>query len=156
VLQRKPVFHVQAVVRNEKRGFTMNDKQTHLKIEIPVEDETPFVPEQPMQTAVDSVKSQAAKAARQAWNSNLRKKATGEMKRGVTAVAVKSQKAVQERMVKTAEEKARQQAEALKTKLRETDWQQEAKQSTANGLRWLSTKLAQLAGRFTVSDPKEE
>ncbi|MCP4419346.1 MAG: hypothetical protein GY805_22250, partial [Chloroflexi bacterium] len=105
----------------------MNDEQTHLKIEIPVEDETPFVPEQPKQTAVDSVKSHASVAAKKAWNSELRKKATGGMKRGVTAVAVKSQKVVQERMVKTAEEKARQQTEALKTKLRETDWQHEAK-----------------------------
>ena len=125
----------------------MNDEQTHLKIEIPMEDEAPFIPEQ-SRTAADAIKSQASKAAKQAWNSNLRKKATGGMKRGVTAVAVKSQKAVQERMVKTAEEQARQQTEALKTKLRETDWQHEAKQGTATGLRWLSTKLAQLAARF--------
>ncbi|MCP4422506.1 MAG: hypothetical protein GY805_38340, partial [Chloroflexi bacterium] len=75
---------------------------------------------------------------------------------GVTAVAVKSQKVVQERMVKTAEEKARQQTEALKTKLRETDWQHEAKHGTANGLRWLSTKLAELAERFTTNEHREE
>ncbi len=133
----------------------MNDKQTHLKIEIPMEDEAPFVPEQ-SQTAASAVKSQASKAAKRAWNSNLRKKATGGMKRGVTAVAVKSQKAVQERMVKTAEEQARQRTEALKTKLRETDWQQEAKQGTASGLRWLSAKLAQLAARFSSIEESGE
>ena len=38
----------------------MNDEQTHLKVEIPVEDETPFVPEQ-SRTAVDAIKSQAAR-----------------------------------------------------------------------------------------------
>ncbi|VAW41989.1 hypothetical protein MNBD_CHLOROFLEXI01-4699 [hydrothermal vent metagenome] len=133
----------------------MSDEQTHLKIEIPMEDETPFVPEQ-SQTAASAVKSQASKAAKRAWNSNLRKKATGGMKRGATAVAAKSQKVVQERMVKTAEEQARRQAEALKTKLRETDWQHEAKQSTASGLRWLSAKLAQLATRFSPSSEPEE
>lgn len=136
----------------------MSDEQTHLKIEIPVEDdeEAPFVPEQPQPTAVDAAKSQAANAAKQAWNSNLRKKATGGMKRGATAVAAKSQKVVQERMVKAAEEQARQQTEAFKTKLRETDWQHEAKQGTANGLRWLSQQFAKLAERFTPKETPEE
>ena len=136
----------------------MSDEQTHLKIEIPVEDEAPFVPEQPQPTAVDTVKSQAANTAKKAWNSDLRKKATGGMKRGATAVvgtvAAKSQKVVQERMVKAAEEQARQQTEALKTKLRETDWQHEAKQGTASGLRWLSQQFARLAERFTPKEPE--
>lgn len=135
----------------------MSEEQTYLKIEIPVEDEAPFVAERPQPTAVrtgaDAVKKQAASAAKQVWNSDLRKKATRGMKRGAVAVAAKSQKVVQERMVKTAEQQARQQAEALKTKIQETDWQHEAKQGTANGLRWLSAKLSKLAERFT---PKEE
>lgn len=133
----------------------MNDEQTHLKIEIPVEDDSPFVPEQ-SRTAVDAIKSQAAKTAKRAWHSNLRKKAAGGMKRGAAAVAVKSQKVVQERMVKAAEQQARRQTEALKTKLRETDWQQEARQGSANGLRWLSAKLAKLAERFTPQETPEE
>ena len=131
----------------------MSEEKTYLKVEIPVEDETPFVPEQPKETAVDAVKSQASKAAKQAWDSDLRKKATRGMKKGATAVAAKSQQVVQERMVKAAEEQARQQTEAIKTKIRETDWQYEAKQGTAKGLRWLSAQLSKLAERFT---PKEE
>jgi len=132
----------------------MSEEKDYLKIEIPVEEEeTPFVPEQPGPTAADAIKRQAANVAKQAWDSDLRKKATKGMKRGATAVAAKSQKVVQERMVKAAEEQARQQTEALKTKIRETDWQHEAKQGTANGLRWLSAQLAKLAERFT---PKEE
>ena len=131
----------------------MSEEKTYLKVEIPVEDETPFVPEQPKETAVDAVKSQASKAAKQAWDSELRKKATRGMKKGATAVAAKSQQVVQERMVKAAEEQARQQTEAIKTKIRETDWQHEAKQGTAKGLRWLSAQLNKLAERFT---PKEE
>jgi hypothetical protein len=131
----------------------MSEEKDYLKIEIPVEDETPFVPEQPGPTAVNAIKDQAANVAKQAWGSDLRKKATRGMKRGVTAVAAKSQKVVTERVVKTAEQQARQQTEALKTKLRETDWQHEAKQGTANGLRWLSSQLSKLAERFT---PKED
>lgn len=131
----------------------MSDEQTHLKIEIPVEEETPFVPEQPGPTAVDAMKAQAAAVAKQAWDSDLRKKTTRQMKRGATAVAAKGQKMVQDHMVKTAEQQARQRTEALKTKIRETDWKYEAKQGTANGLRWLSARLSKLAERFT---PKEE
>ena len=144
----------------------MNEEKEYLKIEIPVEEEDPpFVPEQSqtaaastlLSTGMGVVKEQAASAAKQAWDSDLRKKATKGMRQGATAVAgtvaAKSQQVVQERMVKTAEQQARQQTEALKTKLRETDWQHEAKRGTANGLRWLSAQLSKLAKRFT---PKEE
>lgn len=135
----------------------MSDEPNYLKIEIPEEEETPFVPEQPQPTTVDAVKTQAAGAAKQVWDSEIRKKATRGMKRGATAVAAKGQQVVQERMVKTAEQQARQQTEALKTKIRETDWQHEAKQGTANGLRWLSAQLGKLAERFTPKEePKEE
>ena len=134
----------------------MSEEKTYLKVEIPVEEETPFVPEQPKETAVDAVKSQASKAAKQAWDSDLRKKATRGMKKGATAVAAKSQQVVQERMVKAAEEQARQQTEAIKTKIRETDWQYEAKQGTAKGLRWLSAQLSKLAERFTPKESAQE
>jgi hypothetical protein len=136
----------------------MSEEKEYLKIEIPVEEEeTPFVPEQPQPTVVDAAKKQAASAAKQVWDSDLRKKATKGMKQGAAAVAgtvaAKSQKVVQERVVKAAEEQARQQTEALKTKIRETDWQHEAKQGVANGLHWLSAQFNKLAKRFT---PKEE
>ena len=134
----------------------MSEEKTYLKVEIPVEEETPFVPEQPKETAVDAVKSQASKAAKQAWDSDLRKKATRGMKKGATAVAAKSQQVVQERMVKAAEEQARQQTEAIKTKIRETDWQHEAKQGTAKGLRWLSAQLNKLAESFTPRESAQE
>ena len=134
----------------------MSEEKEYLKIEIPVEEDTPFVPEQPGPTAVDAVKDQAASAAKQVWDSDLRKKATGSIKKGATAVAAKGQQVVQDHMVKAAEEKARQQTEALKTKIRETDWQAEAKQGTAKGLRWLSEQLSKLAERFTPKEETEE
>ncbi len=138
----------------------MSEEKDYLKIEIPVEEETPFVPEQPKQTTADAVKAQAATVAKQAWDSDIRKKATKGMKRGATAVAgtvaAKSQQVVQDRMVKAAEEQARQQTAAIKTKIKETDWQHEAKQGTAKGLRWLSAQFAKLAERFTPKEETEE
>ena len=134
----------------------MSDEKTYLKVEIPVEDETPFVPEQPQPTAADAVKAQAANVAQQAWNSELRKKATRGMKRGATKIAAKGQQMLKERMVQAAEQQARQQTEAIKTKIKETDWQHEAKQGTANGLRWLSAQLSKLAERFTPKEETEE
>lgn len=133
----------------------MSEEKTYLKVDIPVEEETPFVPEQPQPTAVDAVKAQAATVAKQAWDSDLRKKATRGMKRGAATVAAKGQQVVQDRMVKAAEEQARQQTAAIKTKIKETDWQHEAKQGTANGLRWLSAQLSKLAERFTPKDETE-
>lgn len=138
----------------------MSEDKEYLKIEIPVEEDPPLVPEQPgptaLSTGVDAVKDQAASAAKQVWDSDLRKKATGGLKKGATAVAAKGQQVVQDHMVKAAEEKARQQTEALKTKIRETDWQAEAKQGTAKGLRWLSEQLSKLAERFTPKEETEE
>lgn len=133
----------------------MSDEKTYLKVEIPVEDETPFVPEQPQPTAADAVKAQAANVAQQVWDSELRKKATRGMKRGATKIAAKGQQMLKERMVQAAEQQARQQTEAIKTKIKETDWQYEAKQGTANGLRWLSAQLSKLAKRFTPKEEKE-
>lgn len=143
----------------------MSDEPNYLKIEIPVEEEKPFVPEQAgptaLRTGADAVKNQAANAAKQVWDSDLRKKATRGMKKGATAaagaVAAKGQQVMHDRVVKAAEEQAKQQAEALKTKIRETDWQHEAKQGTAKGLRWLSAQLAKLAERFTpkTTNPEE-
>ena len=131
-----------------------------LKIEIPVEEETPFVPEQPNPRTIKSragdagrkVAASAATTAQKAWESDARKKVTGGVKRGATAVAKKGTHLVQEKMVKVAEEQAKERVAAAKIKLRETDWKHEAQSKTAQGLSWLSQKLSQLAARFT---PKE-
>ncbi len=125
-----------------------------LKIEIPVEDETPFVPEQNSSRKLTTRAGEAAAVtAHKAWDSDARKQVTGGVKRGVTAVAKKGTHLVQEKMVKVAEEQARERLTAVKTTIRETDWKHEAQSKTAQGLNWLSQKLSQLATRFT---PKEE
>lgn len=126
--------------------------QEILKIDIPVEEEAerPFVPEQP--DTVGKVKESVTETVRQAWQSNTRKQATRQIRRGATTVVSKSSRFVSEKVAQTAEQQARNQVEAVQSRLRETDWKHEAKTGTANGLRWLSQKLARLAERFTPGE----
>ena len=127
-----------------------------LKIEIPDEEDAPFVPEVPAHSGVTEqvnaagrqVAQTAVSTAKKAWDSQVRKRVTD----GATAVAGKTARVVQDKMVKTAEAQAKAQMEAVQTRIRETDWKHEAQSGTARGLRWLSRKLAQLAERFTPQD----
>lgn len=142
----------------------MKEENEYLKIEIPVEEETPFVPEQPVPSLVKEkagaagrqVAETAASTAKKAWDSGARKRVTHEVKRGATAVAGKTAQLVQEKMVKTAEQQVKAQYEAMQTHVRETDWKHEAQSGTARGLRWLSQKLAQLAERFTPQETNKQ
>ena len=148
----------------------MQKERDYLKIEIPVEEDVPFVPEEPAKSRVKERAGQVAESAsiagkqvtdtavstaKKAWNSDARKKVTHEVKRGAATVAGKTARVVQDKMVKTAEEQAKAQYEAMQTRIRETDWKHEAQSGAARGLRWLSQKFARLAERFTPQDGEE-
>ncbi len=150
----------------------MQEERDYLKIEIPVEEDAPFVPEQAGTSRVKEsagrlaesagnagrqVTETAVSTAKKAWQSDARKKVTNEVKRGASTVAGKTARVVQDKMVKTAEEQAKAQYEAMQTRVRETDWKHEAQSGTARGLRWLSQKFAELAERFNPqAEVKEE
>jgi len=153
----------------------MQDERDYLKIEIPDEEDAPFVPEQSTKSRVKEragaagqqiadtagnagrkVAGTAVSTAKKAWQSDARKKVTGEVKRGAATVAGKTAAAVQDKMVKTAEAQAKAQYEAMQTRIRETDWKHEAQTGTARGLRWLSQQIAKLAERFTPQDEEED
>lgn len=129
-----------------------------IKILIPLEEgetsivvveEPPLVPESPgrgglrrrsgayARQATKKLGQGAGKAARRAWRSEARRKVTRGMRKGATAVAAKGTEAVGNQVRKTTEKR-----------LRETDWKAEAKSGTANGLRWISKRLAALANRL--------
>jgi hypothetical protein len=137
----------------------MTQEKEILKIEIPVEEETPFVPE--AGRARPNVKAKAAQAGKavvktttdatkKAWNSEPRRKATRGIAKGATAVVSKTGRFVSEKVAQSAERQARERATAVKTHIRETDWKAEAKSGTARGLRWLSDKLSGLAARVNA------
>jgi hypothetical protein len=140
----------------------MTEKQEILKIEIPVEEETAVKPQQESGRTFDvkagakRVGQEAAQVAgstaQQVWDSEARKSVTGGVKKGVqkgaTAVTHKSAELLHEHLVKTAEQQAQQQADNLKTYIRETDWKAEAGKGAAAGLRWASKQLKQLQQRM--------
>lgn len=134
----------------------MMDEKAPIKIVIPIEEEPPYLPEQPRprlseraQKLGGRVAVAAKRGAQAAWQSRVRKKATGSLRRGVTAIVKKGSRLAQDKLVKRAERRAKESASALRTRIGSTEWKLEAKAGTAKGLRWASRQLTQLADRFT-------
>ena len=137
----------------------MANQEEPIRIVIEEED-LPLIPDKPGRSAPDvkagakQVGDKAAELAQKAWDSEPRRKVTD----GAAALAAKGSKAVANKMADTMEQQARQQATALQNRVQETDWKEEAKKGSAQGLRWLSEKLSALADRVTTAgnpDPTE-
>ncbi|MEM7333229.1 MAG: hypothetical protein AAF490_14160 [Chloroflexota bacterium] len=94
----------------------------------------------------------AVSTGKKVWQSNARKKVTQTLGNGASKVAAKGSQVVQERVVKAAEEQAKAQLEATKERIRQTDWQAEAKKGVAATLRWLSLQLKQLSEKTEKRD----
>ena len=143
----------------------MSDEKTYLKIEIPEEEEAVYKPENSetkvrvketaKTTALNTGKAVASTAAT-AWKSDTRKKVTAPIRRGVTAVTIKTGQAIQGQISKVVERKMQEEKEAMQTRIKETDWTAEAKKGTAKGINWLSQKANNLSERVgpdkTTSD----
>ena len=129
----------------------MANQEEPIRIVIEEED-LPLIPDKPGLKAPDvkagakQVGDKAAELAQKAWDSEPRRKVTD----GAAALAAKGSKAVANKMADTMEQQARQQATALQNRVQETDWKEEAKKGSAQGLRWLSEKLSALADRVTT------
>lgn len=134
-------------------------EQEPIKIIIPVEEEPPLkaerVPSGPGTVARDSGRRAAvvAKAlAEKAWNSDAGRKAARKLQeasdRGVRYVGTRAADA--------AEQQAKQTAAAVQERIKDTDWQQEAKVGLVGGLKWLSSQLAEAAQRVGPGEPKEK
>lgn len=126
-------------------------EQEPIKIVIPPEEETPAKPETPASsvsaTAVDAgrkVAGATASLAQKAVTSDAGRAAT----RKVQELGDRGVRYVGTRMADTAEQQARQTAEAMQQRLRETDWEKEARNGVVAGLGWLSGRLQALARRF--------
>ncbi len=123
---------------------------------IPVVEEPPLVPEVPggrsgarARQAAKKIGKGAGKAARRVWRSEARRKVTRGMRKGATAAAAKGTEVIGNQVRQTAERQAQERVTAVQTRLRETDWKEEAKTGTAKGLHWLSQRLSSLAARLT-------
>ena len=126
-------------------------EETRLKIEVPMEDETVYKPEKPTTTAKDAAKQTGktvATTAVSAWQSDTRKKVTKPIRRGITAVTVKTGLAIQHQISQVVEKKLQEEKQAVQTRIQETDWTAEAKKGTAKGFNWLSQKANALSDRL--------
>lgn len=139
----------------------MTQEQEILKIEIPVEEETPFVAEQPRpdvkakaQEIGKTAVSTTARTAKRAWDSEARRKVTRGVARGTAKVAGKTGHFVSEKVAQAAERQARERVTAVQTRLKEIDWKTEAQKGTVRGLHWLSDRLARLAAKINAPTPK--
>lgn len=132
-------------------------EQEPIKIMIPVEEEQPLKVEKPQsdaRTQAGEAGKKLADAARQtaqkAWDSDVRRRAS--QKAG--EIADRGVRAASTRVADAAEQQTRQTAAAMQERVRQTDWQHEAKTGLAGGLKWLSRRLAELSER--VSPPKKQ
>lgn len=133
--------------------------QEPIKIIIPIEEEPPLKSQQEKTTVGDVAKNTGLKAAaaakvaaEKAWQSETGRKAAKKLQevsdRGIRYVGT--------RMADTAEQQAKQTAATVQQRIKETDFQQEAKVGVVGGLRWLSGQLAELAQRMGPAEPKEK
>lgn len=123
---------------------------------VPVIEEPILVPERPSphpgaqaRQIAGAAGKQVTRTAKKAWNTHARRKVTRGVKRGATAVAAKGTKLVQDKVVAAAERQAREQAAAVQTRIKETDWKAEAQNGAVKALQWLSAGLSNLAARLT-------
>ncbi|MCA9966831.1 MAG: hypothetical protein KC423_21425 [Anaerolineales bacterium] len=133
----------------------MTQEQESGRLIITEEDVAPFVAEKQafgLREHANQVTQQVSDTARQAWESETRRKVTGKVREGVSTVANKSTQLVRDKVSEAAERQAREAVMAVQTRIKETDWKEEARQGTVRGLQWLSQQLAHLADRFSPAE----
>jgi hypothetical protein len=149
----------------------MSDDQTihqfkeeeRLKIEIPVEDETPSgagskQAEPDLIAEMKNLGRQFADALRTAWNSQERQKLETEVREGLDMFVSELEKGFKELRDSQAAQKAKQEVTQVKGKVEGAELGRKAKVAMADGLRWLSEEFENLAAQFTPTEkaPNDE
>ena len=136
----------------------MAEEQIPIKIIIPVEEEPPLTPERPPLRVTEQalnigrkIGTGAKTGTKRVWRSDARKKVTGGVRRGASAVVKTSSRTVSRTLVKVSERQARKKADAVRTRIQTTDWKHELKTGTARSLRWLSQKMSRMADKVAAS-----
>lgn len=135
----------------------MNEQEP---LKIIIEDEEPALKADQRTSTSQTVAKDAGKkvavaaktAAEKAWNSETGRKAAKKLQevsdRGIRYVGT--------RVADAAEEQARQTAAAVQERVKNADWQEEAKAGLVGGLKWLSAQVAELAERVAADKPQEK
>jgi hypothetical protein len=94
----------------------------------------------------------AAVAARKAWNSETGRRAAKKLQE----VSDQGIRYVGTRMADAAEDQARQTAASVQERMRNADWQEEAKVGLVAGMKWLSAQVAEIAERVNTNESQEK
>ena len=91
-----------------------------------------------------------------AWNSEERQRFETEVKEGVQSFAKEVDKAFKEVRESPAAQKAKGEASEFKNKFNEAEIGQKTQSSIAQGLRWMSVELGNLAEQFSTKEKQPE
>ena len=91
-----------------------------------------------------------------AWNSEERIRFEKEVKEGVQSFAKEVDNAFQEVRESPAAQRAKDEASDIKSKVQDADLGQKTQSSIAQGLRWMSVELGNLAEQFTPTEEQPE
>lgn len=121
--------------------------------DLPLKAETPKSTPNTVAKVTGRKAAAAAKiAAEKAWKSDAGRAAAKKLQevsdRGIRYVGT--------RMADAAEEQAKQTALSVQERIKQTDWQEEAKGGLVGGLKWLSAQVAELADRVGPGEPQEK
>jgi hypothetical protein len=128
--------------------------------DIPVEEEPVFSKEnQEKADLVDELSKlgrQLGETMSAAWNSEERQRFEREVKEGVQSFTREVDKAFREVKETSAAQKMKEDASGIKSKVKEADLGQKTQSSIAQGLKWMSVELGNLADQFTASEKQPE
>lgn len=91
-----------------------------------------------------------------AWNSEERQRFEREVKEGVQSFASEVDKAFQEMRQSPAAQKAKGEAKDIKNRVQDADIGAKTQSSIAQGLRWMSAELSNLAEQFSPVEKQPE
>lgn len=137
------------MTNNEPLKITLDD----LEDEKPAPDAPPAQPEQ-----TSRLRAQAEEAGRQVAGSvkGTADKLTQKIADSAAEVTSRSAEAAREKMGEMIQAQSKATADAIESRLREVDWKHEAQKGAEGGLRWLSKRLDDLAGKMAEQPASEK
>jgi signal recognition particle GTPase len=142
--------------------YSPDDEILKIKMgdDIPVEEEPLFSKESKekpdLVNELSNIGKQLGESISAAWNSEERQRFEKEVKQGVQSFAKEVDKAIKEVRVSPAAQKAKDEAAGIKDRVNEADLGQKTQSSIAQGLRWMSIELGNLAEQFGPREKQPE
>jgi hypothetical protein len=151
------------MIMSDEQTPDVEDIKIRLGDDIPVEeDPAAFKAEEESVDVVDELRNvgrQFGETLSTAWNSEERRQFESEVREGVSTFTHEVDKTFREFSKSDAAEKAKSEAEGMKSKIDSSDMSDSARTSFAKSLQWFSQELSKLADQFTPPEkapPEDE